>query len=153
MNEQQLQVEGNYFIIAIHCGAIRKASYARNTGYNYAAADLVSFLDDDVSPDENILDVRVGAIKRYPDAKVFVGLTELPQPCNLWTELLCTSCNIGYFCAIAKRMVHPSWGVTANNNSTIMFKEDINQKLEEVKILTWSTISRIGTKGLAGGSL
>jgi glycosyltransferase involved in cell wall biosynthesis len=129
LNEQQLQVEGNYFINVIHYGANRGASYARNTGFNYTTADWVLFLDDDVIPDENILDAYIGAIKRYPYAKVFVGMTELPESCNLWTEMLCT-CNIGYFYAIAKRMVHPSWGVTANlmvrgsrHNSTIQFKD------------------------------
>jgi glycosyltransferase involved in cell wall biosynthesis len=130
LNEQQLQVEGNYFINVIHYGANRGASYARNTGFNYTTADWVLFLDDDVIPDENILDAYIGAIKRYPCAKVFVGLTELPESCNLWTEMLLCTCNIGYFYAIAKRRVHPSWGVTANlvvrgsrHNSTIQFKD------------------------------
>lgn len=85
-------------------------------------------MDDDVIPDPNILDAYAGTIRRYPEGKVFVGMTELPDARNLWTETL-RACNIGYFYGIAKRMVHPSWGVTANlmvrssrYNSTIQFK-------------------------------
>lgn len=129
LNDAQLRVDGNYFINVIHYAENRGASYARNTGYNYTTADWVLFLDDDVIPDENILDAYIGALKRYPQAKVFVGLTELPEACNGWTEMLC-ACNVGYFYGIAKRMVHPSWGVTANlmvrgsrHNSTIQFKD------------------------------
>lgn len=128
LNEQQLKKSSNYFINVIHYGENRGASYARNTGFNYSTADWILFLDDDIIPDENILDAYVGAVTRYPDAKVFVGMTELPDACNFWTELLCV-CNVGYFYSIAKRMVHPSWGVTANlmvrgsrHNSTIQFK-------------------------------
>ena len=128
LNEQQLKKSSNYFINVIHYGENRGASYARNTGFNYSTADWILFLDDDVIPDANLLDAYVGAVTRYPDAKVFVGMTELPEACNLWTEMLC-ACNVGYFYGISKLMVHPSWGVTANlmvrgsrHNSTIQFK-------------------------------
>lgn len=127
-NQAQLDKDCNYFTYVIHYAENRGASYARNTGYNYTTADWVLFLDDDVIPDEHILDAYAGAILRYPEAKVFVGLTELPDARNLWTEML-RACNVGFFYAIAKRMVHPSWGVTANLmvrgsrfNSTIQFK-------------------------------
>jgi glycosyltransferase involved in cell wall biosynthesis/LPS sulfotransferase NodH len=129
LNEKQLCIDGNYFINVVHYGANRGASYARNTGYNYSTADWVLFLDDDVIPDEHLLDSYVAAIQRYPDAKVFVGQTELPEACNMWTEMLC-ACNVGYFYSIATRMIHPPWGVTANLlvrgsrfNPTIQFKD------------------------------
>jgi len=127
-NESSLEVDCNYYVNVIHYSENRGASYARNTGFNYSTADWVLFLDDDVIPDSNILDAYAAAIKRYPEAKVFVGMTELPEACTLWTEMLRT-CNVGYFYGIAKRMVHPSWGVTANLmvrgsrfNPTIQFK-------------------------------
>lgn len=117
----------NYFVNVVHYDENRGASYARNTGFNYSTADWVLFLDDDVIPDENILDAYAGALRRYPDAKVFVGQTELPAS-NMWTAMLQT-CNVGYFYGIAKQMIHPSWGVTANlmvrgsrYNHTIQFK-------------------------------
>ena len=86
LNDKQLEMEGNYFINVIHYGANRGASYARNTGFNYSTAEWVLFLDDDVIPDENFLDAYIGGIRRYPDARVLVGMTELPEQCNLWTE-------------------------------------------------------------------
>jgi glycosyltransferase involved in cell wall biosynthesis len=128
LNAKQLQVDANYFISVIHYDENRGASYARNTGFNYSTADWVLFLDDDVIPDEHILDAYAGALRRYPDAKVFVGQTELPSSFNMWTAMLQT-CNVGYFYGIAKQMIHPSWGVTANLmvrgsrfNHTIQFK-------------------------------
>lgn len=133
-NEEQLKVEGNYFINVLHYSGNRGASYARNFGYNCTTADWPLFLDDDVIPDGTILDAYAGGIRRYPDAKVFVGLTALPKACNLWTQMLCACDDVGYFYSIAQRMVHPSWGVTANlmvrgsrHNSTIHFK-DISPK-------------------------
>ncbi|KAL3909830.1 MAG: hypothetical protein SGILL_007928, partial [Bacillariaceae sp.] len=128
LNDEQLQKSSNYYINVIHYSENRGASYARNTGYNYSTADYIIFLDDDVMPDEHLLDAYIGSIKRYPKAKVFVGRTELPQACNWWTEMLC-ACNVGYFYSIAQKMVRPPWGVTANlmvlgsrYNSTIQFK-------------------------------
>ena len=128
LNEEQLEKDGNYFVNLISYGQNRGASHARNIGYNYSTADWVLFLDDDVIPDESILDAYIGALRRYPDAKVFVGLTELPACVNRWTEMLRT-CNIMFFYGVARHMTHPPWGVTANlmvrgsrHNPTIQFK-------------------------------
>lgn len=128
LNEKELQKSNNYYINVIHYSENRGASYARNTGYNYSTADYILFLDDDVLPDENLLDAYIGAIQRYPDSKVYVGRTELPQASNLWTEML-RACNVGYFYSIAEKMTRPPWGVTANLmvrgsrfNPTIQFK-------------------------------
>jgi glycosyltransferase involved in cell wall biosynthesis/LPS sulfotransferase NodH len=128
LNKKQLECDSNYFINVIHYSENRGASYARNTGYNYSTADWILFLDDDVLPESNIIDAYIGAVQRYPEGKVFVGHTELPDACNMWTEMLKT-CNVGYFYGIAGKMVHPSWGVTANlmvhgsrYNRTIQFK-------------------------------
>lgn len=129
LNAKQLEKNGNYFINVIHYGANRGASYARNTGYNYSTADWILFLDDDVIPDENILDAYIGGIKRFPDAKVLAGLTTLPEATNNWTTML-RVCNVGYFYGVSKLRRHPPWAVTANllvrgsrYNPTIQFKE------------------------------
>jgi hypothetical protein len=124
----QANCDGNYFVNVVEYGENRGASYARNIGYNYSTSDWTLFIDDDVIPDEHLLDAYIGAIKRYPHTKVFVGLTELPPCCNKWTEMLRT-CNIIFFYGVAKIMTYPPWGVTANmlvrgsrHNSTIQFK-------------------------------
>jgi glycosyltransferase involved in cell wall biosynthesis len=129
LNAGQQDTEGNYFVNVLEYGANRGASYARNFGYNYSTVDWVLFLDDDVLPDGRILEAYIGAIQRYPDAKVFVGQAELPVAFNAWTRMLRT-CNIMFFYGIANHMTDPPWGVTANmmvrgsrHNSTIQFKD------------------------------
>ena len=128
VNSERFHKEGNYFVNVLHYGENRGASFARNLGYNYSTADWVLFLDDDVVPDGHILDAYVGAIRRYPQAKVLVGHTELPVATNTWTKMLRT-CNIMFFYGISKHVDVPPWGVTANllvrgsrHNSTIQFK-------------------------------
>uniref|UniRef100_A0A7S2EQ09 Glycosyltransferase 2-like domain-containing protein n=1 Tax=Ditylum brightwellii TaxID=49249 RepID=A0A7S2EQ09_9STRA len=120
--------DSNYFVNVIHYGDNRGASYARNTGYNYSTADWVLFLDDDIIPDPSIIDAYAGSIQRYPNAKVMVGLSELPRAFNTWTEILQTS-NVMYFYGIANHRIHPPWGVTANlmvkgsrHNQPVQFK-------------------------------
>eukprot|EP00977_Amphora_coffeiformis_P016759 scaffold5296_cov163-Amphora_coffeaeformis.AAC.14 len=83
LNQEQLQNSTNYYKNVIHFSENQGASYARNTGYNYSAADYM-ILDDDVIPDGNLLDAYIGAIPRYPDGKVFVGNTDLPPACNIY---------------------------------------------------------------------
>lgn len=112
LNSRQLEVDGNYFINVVHYSENRGASYARNTGYNYSVADWVLFLDDDVIPDVNILDAYVGAIQRYPEAKVLTGMTVLPESENMWTDML-RACNVGYFYGISRMMRHPRKSLVA----------------------------------------
>lgn len=128
-NLNEFQNDGNYFIRVLHYGENRGASVARNTGYNYSTADWCLFLDDDVIPDMHLLDAYVGAIRRYPEAKVMVGLTELPRPVNLWTEML-TASKVMFFYGVSKHRTHPPWGVSANmlvrgsrHNHTVQFKQ------------------------------
>ncbi|CAB9513560.1 3-beta hydroxysteroid dehydrogenase/isomerase family [Seminavis robusta] len=128
VNAERFVVEGNYHVTVLHYGDNKGASFARNLGYNYSTADWTLFLDDDVRPDDHLLDAYVGAIRRYPNAKVFVGNTELPLATNTWTKML-RSCNIMFFYGISKHLTFPPWGVTANlmvrgsrHNGTIQFK-------------------------------
>lgn len=120
--------DGNYFVTVVFYGENRGASFARNTGYNSSFADWVLFLDDDVIPDKNLLDAYVGAILRYPTAKIFVGMSAMPPPFNFWTRILEVS-KVNHFFSIAKYHQHPPWGVTANLlvcgsrfNQTVQFK-------------------------------
>lgn len=56
------------------------ASLTRNTGMAQSFGDWTVLLDDDVIPDEAILDAYLGAVLRYPKAKILVGHTRLPEP-------------------------------------------------------------------------
>ena len=60
-------------------GANKEATYARSTGFNYSTADLAMMMSY----------AYIGALKRYPRSKVFVGYSELPNHCNLWTKMRC----------------------------------------------------------------
>jgi glycosyltransferase involved in cell wall biosynthesis len=128
INRERFHVHGNFFVSVLHYGENRGASYARNLGFNYSTADWTLFLDDDVSPSSHLLDAYVGAVKRYPKAKVFVGNTKLPVAFNTWTKMLRT-CNIMFFYGISEHVPFPPWGVTANlmvrgsrHNGTVQFK-------------------------------
>lgn len=61
------------------------ASLARNSGMAQSFGDWTVLLDDDVVPDEYILDAYLGAVLRYPKAKILVGLTRLPEP-ETWMQ-------------------------------------------------------------------
>ncbi|RUS17834.1 nucleotide-diphospho-sugar transferase [Endogone sp. FLAS-F59071] len=56
------------------------ASLTRNRGLRESAADYVLFLDDDVTPDPNILLECEKVIRQYPGACGFVGNTKFPDP-------------------------------------------------------------------------
>ena len=89
------------------------ASLSRNTGLACSHGDWVVLLDDDVVPDQNILNAYLGASIRHPDAKILVGLTLLPSPSRLVEHALAAS-QMTFFFGVAQKMKHPPWGVTAN---------------------------------------
>jgi hypothetical protein len=103
----------NYNVKVIQHSGNFGASAARNTGLDYSNADFVLLLDDDVTPDKHILDAYIGAIMRYPDARVLVGATHFPTPMSILTHAYFTSDLIGSFTMAEKRR-DPPWGVTAN---------------------------------------
>ena len=86
---------------------------SRNTGLACSHGDWVVLLDDDVVPDQNILNAYLGASIRHPDAKILVGLTLLPSPSRLVEHALAAS-QMTFFFGVALKMKHPPWGVTAN---------------------------------------
>ena len=89
------------------------ASAARNYGIGHSNADWIVLIDDDVSPEADLLDAYLGAVMRHPKAIVFVGSTHLPPPNNLLTHAIVASDIPGAY-TIAERVADPPWGVTAN---------------------------------------
>lgn len=67
------------------------ASLSRNTGIASVFGDWIVLLDDDVIPDKDILDAYLGAILRFPQAQILVGLTELPIPVTYMEQALVAS--------------------------------------------------------------
>jgi hypothetical protein len=89
------------------------ASESRNKGRAQCFADYAVLLDDDIIPDTNLLNAYYGGIKRYPDAKVWVGVTKLPRPQSLMQHAL-YACKMTFFYDIAERKTNPPWGVTSH---------------------------------------
>jgi glycosyltransferase involved in cell wall biosynthesis len=89
------------------------ASLSRNVGIASSSGDWVVLLDDDVIPDDDILDAYIGAILRNPKSRVLIGLTELPKPITYMEQALMAS-QMTFFYDVSRRMRNPPWGVTAN---------------------------------------
>ena len=89
------------------------ASLSRNTGIAQCFGDYAVLLDDDVVPEASLLEAYIGAILRNPQAKIFVGLTQLPPAVTIVEHALISS-SITFFYNIAQKVKNPPWGVTAN---------------------------------------
>lgn len=103
----------NHLVRVYHNASNVGASESRNVGIAQSFGDWVVLLDDDVIPDSDILDVYLGATVRFPNGKIFVGLTTLPDPSTLMQKALHAS-QMTYFYDISRRVKNPPWGVTAN---------------------------------------
>lgn len=89
------------------------ASQSRNVGISQSSGDYTILLDDDVIPDENLIDAYLGGIQRFPDAKILVGNTEFPVSKTLIEKSIKIS-GITHFYGISNKITNPPWGVTAN---------------------------------------
>jgi len=104
------------------------ASKARNTGLAQSFGDHAILLDDDVIPEENLVDAYLGAIERNPRAKIYVGMTNLPPPETMVEKAMHAS-RICYFYGISAICKNPPWGVTANmcvksrSNNSLWFSD------------------------------
>lgn len=92
------------------------AGPTRNRGLAESAADWVVFLDDDVQPDEGILEAYAAAIRAHPRATGFVGHSVLPPPTSA-RQAGVHLAGVAYFWGVATaNPTHTElpWGVTAN---------------------------------------
>lgn len=91
------------------------ASAARNRGLSESAADYVLYLDDDVTPDPNILLECEKIIRQYPLACGFVGSTKFPDPTPRIATSAITMWGGTFFWNICEYIEDDiPWGVTAN---------------------------------------
>lgn len=58
----------------------------RNTGIDNASGDWILFLDDDVTPEKNLLTTYIHAIKERPEEVGFFGDVVFPPPINSFTN-------------------------------------------------------------------
>ncbi|PCH41547.1 glycosyltransferase family 2 protein [Wolfiporia cocos MD-104 SS10] len=92
------------------------ASASRNRGLKESSAEWVIFLDDDVTPREDVLVQTEMAIRSQPDAAGFVGNTLFPVADTVATAAIHLA-GVTYFWDIAGKRASDTdlpWGVTAN---------------------------------------
>ena len=132
------------------------ASASRNVGIDKSESDWILFLDDDIEPNDDLLEVYLDSIlKNGNKIPGFVGVTTFPPSVNNFTKGIISSQILTFF-DLAKKVEHMPWGITANllinrnNIQDIRFKdtfpkagggEDIDFCLEICKSLESNFIS------------
>lgn len=92
------------------------ASASRNRGMKESAADWVHFLDDDVTPDNDLLDQTAKVILEHPNVVGFVGTSKFPIADSVFTTAIHLA-DVTHFWDIARKRPEDKdlpWGVTAN---------------------------------------
>ncbi|KAF8526628.1 NAD-dependent epimerase/dehydratase [Hysterangium stoloniferum] len=90
------------------------ASASRNRGMEESAAEWILFLDDDVTPREDLLIEAEAVIRMHPHAAGFVGNAQFP-PANTIFKTAVHLAGVTYFWDIADKIKDDlPWGVTAN---------------------------------------
>lgn len=92
------------------------ASASRNRGMKESAADWVHFLDDDVTPNEDLLVQATKIIRERPNVVGFIGTSKFPTSGNIFTTAIHLA-DVTYFWDIARKKPEDTdlpWGVTAN---------------------------------------
>jgi glycosyltransferase involved in cell wall biosynthesis len=90
------------------------ASASRNRGMQESAAEWVHFLDDDISPQSDILVEAEKIIRAHPKAAGFVGNALFPPAENIFMTAVHLA-GVTYFWDIASKISDDiPWGVTAD---------------------------------------
>ncbi|KAL4065262.1 glycosyltransferase family 2 protein [Scleroderma yunnanense] len=92
------------------------ASAARNRGMKESTAEWIIFLDDDIIPDEHLLQEAESAIHKHPKAAGFIGNVHFPPADTIFKSAVHLA-GVTYFWNIAEKMSGEAdmpWGVTAN---------------------------------------
>ena len=90
------------------------ASASRNRGMEESAAEWILFLDDDVTPQKDVLIEAEAVIHAHPTAAGFVGNAKFPPANTVFTTSVHLA-GVTYFWDIAEKLNDDlPWGVTAN---------------------------------------
>ncbi|RPE05979.1 glycosyltransferase [Chitinophaga lutea] len=89
------------------------AAGARNRGIAASSGEWLLLLDDDVLPDEVLLEAYAHAIKTFSTATGFIGLVRFPEACSRFCEAVLASGSMDIF-SIAERRPTFAWAATAN---------------------------------------
>lgn len=92
------------------------ASASRNRGMKESAAEWIIFLDDDITPQADLLVEAEKVIRKNPNAVGFIGNAQFPLAKSIFTTAAHLA-GVTYFWDIAEKMPTDTdmpWGVTAN---------------------------------------
>ena len=90
------------------------APVSRNIGIDKSESDWILFLDDDIEPVDNLLEIYLDSISKYGnDSPGFVGVTMFPSAINNFTKGIIASQILTFF-DLAKKVEKMPWGITAN---------------------------------------
>jgi len=92
------------------------AGVSRNRGIEESQAEWILFLDDDINPDPNLLEIYSNAITNCEsECPGFVGVTRFPDPVNSFTRGIEASGFLFFFTLAEWEPIgRMPWGVTAN---------------------------------------
>ncbi|MBD3215113.1 MAG: glycosyltransferase [Candidatus Lokiarchaeota archaeon] len=88
-------------------------SASRNVGIQRSKGNYILSLDDDCIAKSDLLIEYIRAVKKYPEAPGYIGLTSAPEPINSFQEGIIFSDMLHFF-QIAKHKEEFFWGITAN---------------------------------------
>lgn len=106
------------------------ASASRNRGMAESSAEWVHFLDDDVSPNRDLLIEAEKVVREHPNAAGFVGNCKFPSANNIFTTAICLA-GVTYFWDIATKIQEDlPWVVTANLIARRNVKDGVDFSLD-----------------------
>lgn len=89
------------------------AGCTRSRGIDASTAEWYVLLDDDILPDENLLQAYTDAIRAEPEATGFIGLVRFPEAATSFAKAVLASGSMDIF-TIAERRSTFVWAATAN---------------------------------------
>lgn len=89
------------------------AAASRNRGIDLCGGDYVLFIDDDVVPEEDLIEAYHRRILENPNCPGFVGRTKFPNPINQFTYGIIESDILTFF-NISVTRKNSLWGTTSN---------------------------------------
>ncbi|KZT20645.1 glycosyltransferase family 2 protein [Neolentinus lepideus HHB14362 ss-1] len=106
------------------------ASASRNRGMKESAGEWIHFLDDDVSPQPDLLVEAENSIRAHPKAAGFIGNAQFPSADSIFTAAVHLA-GVTYFWDIATKMNEDMpWGVTANLIARRNIKDGVEYDLQ-----------------------
>lgn len=106
-------IDGNRKMTVVSNPSNVGAAASRNRGIDLCSGDYILFIDDDVIPEEDLIEVYSKRILENPNCPGFVGMTVFPDPINTFTFGVVESDILTFFGLSGTRKT-VLWGTTSN---------------------------------------